>query len=140
MKNFDIDYTDGRKITVKAVSWKHLDDLTVLTQKLVASLGKVNGAIGKLLSKQNKEVWDYLEKVAAMLPVVGNKDLGIDLDLIDDPWEIIKIFFTTTETVNEDGWLSAEGEEMLAPSLLAKINALDFYSILLEVVRELKQE
>lgn len=139
MKTIDIEYSDGRVITVKPVSWKYLDDLTVLTQKLVAALGKVNGAVGKLLSKQNVEVWDYLEKVAALLPVVGNKDPGIELDLIEDPWEIVKIFFTTTDTVNDDGWLYS-GDEAIAPSLLAKINALDFYSILLEVMKELKQE
>lgn len=139
MKNFDIQYADGRVVTVKPISWKYLDDLTVLTQKLVVALGKVNGAVGKLLSSSNVEAWDYLKKIAAIVPVVGNKEPGIDLNQIEDMWDIVRIFITTTENTNEVGWVMAEEDQNLAPSLLAKLNSLDFYSILLSALEEMSQ-
>lgn len=128
---FDVTYASGEVITVKAVPWSKLDDVSILQSKILQAFLENSGAVGSLLKPSNVEVWSYIKKLASLLPVVGG--VNLDIEQIQDLYDIVKIFITTTDTFNEFNWVMPENGEMLQPSKISQVHSLNFYSILNEI-------
>lgn len=137
MRTFDIKYSSGEVVTVKPVPWAKLDDVCILQQNIIKCLLDSEGAVGSLLRPSNTEVWGYIKKLAALLPVVGVNEPGIDLNQIEELDEVVRIFVTLTEDYNEYGLLSPPTGEPLRPSLIGDIHSLNFYSLMLQARKEL---
>jgi hypothetical protein len=128
MDTFDIKYKNqnGEVIktdTVKRVKRKQLADLILLQQDLVYAFYKTNGGIGSIIADSN--YWNIMEKIAKMLPVVGEEKVGINLSAIeDDLSQLTAIFFT--QSLDENGNLII-GEDIFKQSLISELHKLDYF-------------
>lgn len=138
LKTFSIAYADGSRVTVKPVSWKALNDVQILQYEILTASANSGGSPGELLNPENKDFWEPARKLAAIMPVVGHKEPGIDVDLIEDVDQLIKIFVTTSETRDpENGFIMPGEEGYLLPSLISKVNGINFLKLLAKVQQEL---
>lgn len=135
---FKVKYSDGEEIIVKPSSWKSLEDIEILQRDIVKQLAENDGAFGEMLKVSNKRFWGNAEKIAAMLPVVGQTKKGIDLEKIDSIDDIVRIFITASSNRHpETGGIYIEPGGTLAPGDVCRINGLNFTKLLREVQKEL---
>lgn len=134
-RQFSVTYVSGATIIVKPVPWAKLDDLHSLQSVILDKLFDSGGAVGELLRPTNEGFWDAVRKIAAMCPVVGQKDPGLDLEKIESIEDILRIFVTTTSEVAEDsGWLTSTSSR-LEPSEVSRINGLNFFNLVVETAQ-----
>jgi hypothetical protein len=125
---FKVYYNDGEEIIVKPVSWKQLEDVEKLCQEIFIQLVEVDGSCGQLFRASNRKFWSNAEKLAAMLPVVGQEQPGIELDKIDEIDQLTRIFITVSDKRHpETGGIYSPPGEQLPPSEIYRINSLDFF-------------
>jgi len=138
---FSLTYTTGETVLGKPSSFRDLEDIEVLQKEIVRLLASCDGCLADLVSLKNKEFWGHVEKLAALIPVVGQKEKGIKLDLIDDVDDILRIFVTCSNKRDpETGALFLEAGEKLERSEVCRINSLNFFRMLREVQLEIQQQ
>jgi len=141
MNNFEITYSDGTVALVKRVKRSQLKDLITLQQQLFHYFIKHDLSVGSVIS--NDAAWSVLEKIASLLPVVGEKEetVGIKLDLIEDDIDQLKNIFFTCEPLLEDGTMESintriEKEKWYEPNLISKLHQLNYNQDSLKKIRE----
>ena len=144
IKTFVVNYEDGSKDVVKPVSWKKLDDIQILQYQLLQAGSSAGGSIGDILNPNNKDFWEPATKLAKLLPVVGNEEKGINLDRIENCEHLIEIFITATKDRDpETGFIIPGSEGILLPSLISRVNGINFLALLMrmeqEVLNKMKQ-
>lgn len=136
MDNFEIKYSSGRTDKVKRVPRKKLHDLIVLQQDLLYAFLKNNASVGSVIASNSN--WSTIEKIAKLLPVIGEEKPGINLDeLEDDISQITSIFFT--QSVDENGMI-LNTDEGYKPSLIAELHQLDYYGNARDAAKKIYQE
>lgn len=141
LKTFSIIYVDGSRVTVKPVSWKALNDVQILQYEILTASANSGGSPGELLNPENKDFWEPARKLAALMPVVGQPEPGIDVDLIEDVDQLIKIFVTTSEARDpENGFIMPGEEGYLLPSLISKVNGINFLKLLAKIQQSLMKK
>ena len=132
---FKVTYSDGETVLVKPASWKSLEDIELLTKNLIKQMVDKDAHFGSLLKGSNTEFWGDVTKLASLLPVVGVEENGIDVDRIEDIDQIVRIFLTTSPGRDpKTGGLFLKAEESMEPSLVCRVNSLNFQVILSEVM------
>lgn len=141
MDNFKVEYKDKLGEIVKVdkvyrVKRDKLKDIIDLQQDLLYSFFKSNASIGQVIADSVN--WKNIEKLAKMLPVVGEEKLGFDLSSIEnDLSQLLTIFFT--QSIDENGNL-INSEEAYKPSLIAELHQLDYYGAVQESAKKIYQE
>lgn len=133
IKTFTVQYEDDTKDIIKPVSWRSLDDVQILQYEILEACRKSDGSIGDLLNPKNTDFWDPATKLAALMPTVGSSSQGIKIDKIEDCELLIDIFVTTTKTRDPETGFISPGESVLLPSLISRINGVNFLRLLLEM-------
>jgi hypothetical protein len=141
MNNFEIQYQDENGEVIKIdkvtrVKRQQLKDLIILQQDLLYAFLKCNASVGSLIS--NNVNWNNMEKIAKMLPVVGETKLGINLKAIeDDLSQLTKVFFT--QSIDENGSL-INSEDAYKPSLISELHQLDYYGDIKESAKKIYRD
>lgn len=108
---------------VKRVKRSKLNDLIELQKDLLYSFIKSNASIGVLLS--DEAVWNTMETVAAMLPIMGQEKPGLPLFEIEDDYEQLRsIFFSQCDVIN--GVIKVDPDDGFIPSKIADLHQLDY--------------
>lgn len=131
-KTFTVTYSNGEEALVKRVSASSLEDISILLQNLFEkflsyydySLNCVGDTLG------DPVCWGYVKAIAAMLPVVGQKEPGINLELLAEDYEqLMQIFFTQSVDL-EKGIIDLPPQnEVLKPSLIAQLYGQNFFKV-----------
>lgn len=138
IKTFVIEYEDGSKDIVKPVSWKYLDDVQILQYQILEVSAQCGGSPGDLFNPTNKDFWEPAKKMASLMPIVGKEEKGFDIDKIEDCETLIDIFITTTkERDPETGFIIPGNEGVLLPSLISRINGINFLRLLAKIQQNL---
>ena len=128
MDTFDIKYKNSLGEVIKTdkigrVKRKQLKDLIVLQEELVYAFYKTNGGIGSIIA--DSSYWNTMEKIAKMLPIIGEEKPGINLSsLEEDLSQLTTIFFT--QSVDENGDLII-GDNIFEQSLISELHKLDYF-------------
>ncbi len=132
--------TSGKILSCKPVVWKDLDDYIELAILLTKEFFNCNGALASFFRLQNTVVWDLIDKVCAITPIVAatEKLQRSDLENLSLD-ELAQLFVTATDAKDDEGWLSPE-DNRLKPSLLSVINSVDFFEVLRIAVERRKAE
>ena len=141
IKTFVVTYEDSTKEIVKPVSWKFLDDVQILQYSILEASAATGGSIAELLNHKNSDFWEPATKLAALMPIVGKDEKGINLDKIEDCEELIRIFVTTTTHRDQDTGLISPGPEgFLLPSEISKINGVNFLRLLTRIQQKIQEQ
>lgn len=103
---FEVVYWDEKgeekeTIIVRPVALNKLEEVKKLQEILIAEYVNYDGCLGSLLS--DKSVFETMQKLASMLPVVGKEVKGFDLQSLYDFGDMIQlgqIFFS--ESIDEN--------------------------------------
>jgi len=133
-KTFTVNFADGSQILVKPVSWALLEDVELLQLEIVKAAYEAKFSLGTLFRASNKQFWDNAIKLAALLPVVGQKEPGFDPRNIEDLDELCRIFVSaSTSRQLETGSVIPDGDNVLAPSEIARTANINFIGLLIQM-------
>lgn len=139
MRSYDIKILDekgkiNKTITIKPVKRKDLSDLVEANRIIVENFLRYNGGIGTALTDDN--VWVAMEKIAKITPVLGQEEIGFDINLIENEYEILsKLFFTLNETEE-----TLDSNKNIKPSIISTLNYLDFPGEMGKAFKKLREE
>ena len=140
-KTFTVKLEDNTELLIKQASWKNLEDIEVLQLEILKTAYDAKFSLGTLFRGSNKRFWDNAKKLAALLPVVGQDELGFDPEKIEDLDELCRVFISTsTARINETGSVTSEGKEILQPSEISRIHDLNFLNLLIQIEEEIQKE
>ena len=132
LRTFTVTLDGGKQILIKPVSWKNLEDVELLQLEIVKAAYDAKFSLATLFKASNRQFWDNAIKLASLLPVVGQKELGFDPEKIDDIDELCRVFVSaSTARQIETGSVIPDGYSVLAPSEVSRINALNFLGLLI---------
>jgi hypothetical protein len=131
---FEIHYDDGTVDVGKPSSWKNLEDIEILQSQILKLFVEEDTAMGSLVKPSNKQFWDCVKKMAALVPIVGKEEIGFDPDRIDSMDELCRIFITTQEPDPDTSMRFPSKGTALPPSEIARVNCLNFQRLLREGV------
>lgn len=96
-------------------------ELIILMEKLTEAYYLNNASLGQIIADDNN--WEMMKQVASMIPVVGQKEDGFDIERISDDYsQLTKLFFTTTYDENEE----TDYTQGLKPSIIGKMHDLNW--------------
>ncbi len=132
IRTFTVTYSNGEEIKVKRVPASKLEDVADLCEGLFSRFFTFytysKKCLGDVLG--DRACWGYIEKLAAMLPVVGVSDPGINLSLLEEDYEQIGHIFLTQSIDLETGEIvEPEEGKPLRPSLLAELYGQHFFRV-----------
>jgi hypothetical protein len=134
LRTFAVTLEGGKQILIKPVSWKNLEDLELLQLEIVKAAYDAKFSLATLFRASNRQFWDNAIKLASLLPVVGQKELGFNPEEIDDIDELCRVFVSaSTARQIETGSVIPDGDNVLAPSEVSRINALNFIQMLIQM-------
>lgn len=140
-KTFVLKLRDDSELLIKQASWKNLEDIELLQLEVLKAAYEAKFSLGTLFRGSNKQFWDNAKKLAALLPVVGQPELGFDPEQIDDLDELCRVFISTsTGRVKETGSVTSEGKEILQPSEISRIHDLNFLNLLIQIEEAIQEE
>lgn len=138
---FSVTYSTGEVVIVKSSSFRDLEEIEILEKEILKCFVTADACPGDLLKLSNKGFWGHVEKLAKLLPIVGQDEKGLNLDLIEDADDILRIFVTSTSRRDpETGSIILGAEESLGVSEVCRINGLNFSRILKTVLIILRNE
>lgn len=141
IKTFVVTYEDGSKDIVKPVSWKNLDDVQILQYNILEASANCGGSPGDLFKRSHTEFWEPARKLAALMPVVGKEEKGINVDKIEDCEQLIDIFITATKDRDEaTGYIIPGPEGVLKPSAISRINGINFLKLLMQMQQAIQKK
>ncbi|HEY9657683.1 MAG TPA: hypothetical protein V6C65_04400 [Allocoleopsis sp.] len=124
-------YASEEVVLMRPVPPSKMEDLIDLQKNLLAAFMVHGGMLGEILRLSNTRVWEDLKKMASLIPLVGGGTLNVEK--IDDSEEICRIFFTTTQNIDEEtGAILPPDDEPYSPSVIASLNGVNFWHRLLE--------
>jgi hypothetical protein len=134
--SFVVTFEDGSRDIVKPVSWKNLDDVEALqTEVLKIAVGEFDGHLGSAFKVSNTAFWDLICTLGNLMPLVGKTEVGFDPRKIDDILHLTEIFITAEPILSETtGSLVPSSGNTLTPSLISRINSLNFQKLLKEAL------
>ncbi|NJN10037.1 MAG: hypothetical protein HC836_48495 [Richelia sp. RM2_1_2] len=144
--SFDVTYwgsddTPSKIITVRPAPVRgksgSLKDVIVNQEILIKSFVEHDGRLASLIIDSN--TWNAMERLAKMLPVVGQDKPGFDIEQIAESGDIAqlgRIFFSENiaDDLNRDR--DSDGNIINSPSLIAKIHDINFSATLYLMIRE----
>lgn len=141
LTHFTITFEDESTKIIKPVSWKTLDDLEILQSVILESVGECDGHLGTLLKPSNRKFWDAAEKMANLIPIVGETDRGFDPRQIEDSDLLCKLFVTADPRFSKvsGGLVPGEGG-LLTPGIIARMNGLNFRQLLLTAIETVQNQ
>ncbi len=103
---FEVIYWDEKGdekelILVRPISLNKLEEVKKLQEILITEYVNYDGCLGTLLS--DKSVFETMQKLASMLPVIGKNTLGFEIEPLYEFGDIIQlgqIFFSESITEN----------------------------------------
>ena len=126
-KTAPVYYVSGEVVRIKRVPWMKTDDLWSLLRDALSLLIECNLMPGECFCRDNRKIaLEYLDKISDMVPVVGGGKLDytqMDLD------EIIRVFFTATTELGEEGELQPTEGRGFPPSVISKLQGFDFFKV-----------
>lgn len=131
-RTFTVLYSAGKEVQVKRLPPKQLGEIAILSQAIFEKFYEVynysRNCLGDVLG--DPSCWGYIEQLAALLPVVGQTEPGIDLDLLGGDYEQIGRIFITKSINPETGEieLPSEGGTIL-PSEIAALHGQHFFRV-----------
>lgn len=131
------DDTPKEIINVKPAPFKKLADVIKLQEKLIKDFVEHDGRLASLMV--SKSTWETMTKLAAMLPVVGQPELGFNIEHLaeaSDLGQLGRIFFSESITDSLEREKDTDGNVVNSPSLIAKIHDINFSQALFRFVRE----
>jgi hypothetical protein len=128
----EVFYSSGEVVRIRAVPPSKIDDLIELQRSLLSAFFYHGGLLGELLRPSNEQVWADMRKLSALVPLVGQSGLFLDVDKVDDLEEICRVFFTTTTEVDPEVGSLVPGEDVYMPSLIANLHGINFWDCLQE--------
>lgn len=132
LRTFTVTLEDGKQILIKPVSWKHLEDLELLQLEIVKAAYDAKFSLATLFKASNRQFWDNAIKLASLLPVVGQKEPGFDAEKIDDLDELCRVFVSASVSRQlETGSVIPDGDNVLAPSEIARTANINFLQLLI---------
>jgi hypothetical protein len=142
MKTFVVNLEDKTQLLIKQASWKNLEDIELLQLEILKAAYEASFSLGTLFRSSNKQFWDNAKKVAALLPVVGQEELGFDPEQIEDLDELCRIFVTTsTRKIPETGSITSDSDsEIFQPSEICRIHDLNFLNLLIQIEEAAKNQ
>lgn len=141
LTHFTITFEDGSTKTIKAAPWKALDDIEILQTTILESIGESDGHLGTVLKPSNRKFWDAAEKIAKLTPIVGEEEKGFDPRSIEDPDILCKLFITAKPNYSKTtGGLIPEEGGLLVPSVIARMNGLNFRQLLLTAMTRTQEQ
>jgi hypothetical protein len=129
-RTFSVTYDDGTIVKVKQAKLKHLDDLITLQRNLLDHFMWGGALMGSILLPTNTAAWNDIDRIAALLPLVGGGFL--EPRRIEDLDTFCQVFFTRTASTSDDGGIYPADSERYLPSEIARLHGLDFIACLLE--------
>jgi hypothetical protein len=141
-KTFNIVYSNGKEVKVKRLSAAKLEDVSVLLQSLFEKFLSYYeyslNCLGDVLG--DPACWGYIEAISAMLPVIGEKEPGINLELLAEDYEQLTQIFLTQSVDVENGVIEEpEPGKALKPSKIAQLYGQNFFRVkALEVLNQTK--
>lgn len=140
-KTFVVKLEDDTELLIKQASWKNLEEIELLQLEVLKAAYDAKFSLGTLFRGSNKRFWDNAKKLAALLPVVGQSELGFDPEKIEDLDELCRVFISTsTARITETGSVTSEGKEILQPSEISRIHDLNFLNLLIQIEEEIQKE
>lgn len=118
---------------IKRATRANMREIIKLQQILMDAFVEKNIAIGELVLDNG--VWKNIERLAKLLPILGESEKVFDVNLIaDDLEQICQIFFTQSmkdngEFINDGGW---------EPSKISALHHLDYQGALGKSIQKLR--
>lgn len=137
---FTVSYPDGTKILVGRFKRVDRSQVVDLLNELMAIFIKNNFAVGSTIC--DSEAWSLMTAIAKLLPVHGSEDKGIDIEVIADALDdeqLASIFFTTSRDP-KTGEITYSEEKGWEPSLICKVNNLDYGGIAKKALEKYQAE
>lgn len=127
-KTAPVYYVSGKVVHIKRVPWMKTDDLWSLLRDVLSLLVECNLMPGECFIRDNRKIaLEYLDDIVEMVPIVGGGKLDytqMDLD------EIIRVFFTATTELGEEGELQLPTDGRgFPPSVISKLQGFDFFKV-----------
>jgi hypothetical protein len=132
---FAVNYSDGEKVLIKAVSWKKLDDVRLLCYEILKEVVEKEGEITEIITPSNKVFWGHARKLSKLLPVVGSEE-KLNLDRIDDIDQIVDIFICSISSID----YSTGALKAMSPSQICRIHSINFQKLLQKAFTELEEQ
>lgn len=129
-KHLKITYSDSNCIIYKPVSWKYIDDILVLQKQIFENFLEEDGLMS-VFRGSNRKLWTHIQTLAKLIPSMEQTNIGINLDLIEDIDDLVKIFINSEPTYANDGSL----KQLQYPSYISIMNGLNFRPIQEEVIQ-----
>ncbi|MCC5616381.1 hypothetical protein LC605_15140 [Nostoc sp. CHAB 5836] len=130
-----------KTLTVRPAPFKSkkggLAEVIHFQEKLLRDFVEHDGRLASLLC--NKNTYETMTKLAAILPVVGQVEPGFDVEALansSDLAQLGRIFFSESIKNNLEREKDADGNVVNSPSLIAKIHDINFSATLFRFVRE----
>jgi len=134
LRTFAVTLEGGKQILIKPVSWKNLEDLELLQLEIVKAAYDAKFSLATLFRASNRQFWDNAIKLASLLPVVGQKELGFNPEEIDDIDELCRVFVSaSTARQIETGSVIPDGDSVLAPSEISRCHGVNFIGLLIQM-------
>lgn len=114
-----------------------LADVIKLQEKLLRDFVEHDGRLANLMV--NPSTWDTMTRLASLLPVVGEPEIGFDIEplaVANDVTQLGRIFFSESIKDDLERETDKDGNVINSPSLIAKIHDINFSATLFRLVRE----
>jgi hypothetical protein len=119
---------DKKTVIINRFKRKDLAAFYNLYQELVSVYFLHQGAIGSFL--MDERGWDLLTQISSILPIEAQKELGFDITVIEEDFDLINNLFFTTSFNSETGELELNEFGQLDPGLISRLNRLDFLEVM----------
>lgn len=144
--SFEITYwgeddTPSKIITVRPAPIRcktgGIKDVIKLQEFLIKFFVEHDGRLASLIT-ENK-VWNAMEQLSRMLPVVGRTEIGFEIEplaLSGDIAQLGRIFFSENIADDLTRERDSDGNVINTPSLIARIHDINFSATLFRMIRE----
>jgi hypothetical protein len=142
-KNFVVTYPDGTEVVVLRLPPTQLEEATAIAEKIFERFFTYweysRDCLGDVLA--DPAAWGYIKQLASLLPVAGQKEKGIDVDLLATDFEQIGQIFMTQSISMETGTVERVEGEIIKPSKFAELNKLNFFKVrAIEAVKKQQEQ
>ena len=113
------------KVRITPSKRNRYKEILELCHILLVEFADCNAYPGDLLNPSNENVWGNIDKLIEYIPLVGGGKLDVARMSTED---IIRVFFTRTTTIDEDGRLAPDDENtQYLSGEIARLNGFSFF-------------
>jgi hypothetical protein len=131
LKTFAVTYQNGKQVLVKRLPPMQLEAVSTILEHLFEIFFEYfiqsYNCLGDVLG--DSRAWGYIEQLAELMPVVGQKQSGISLESLGSDYEQIGAIFLTQSINPETGVIETQENQPLAPCLIAQLHGQHFFRV-----------